>query len=56
MSNYRWGKYRAENGRLMMPVSIRLNHAIANGYLVANVFLLLEREMGAFCEKEETSR
>ena len=24
-----WGKYRQEDGRLMMPVSVRLNHAIA---------------------------
>ena len=40
-----WGKYREENGRLMMPVSVRLNHAIADGYLVANVFRLLQKEM-----------
>jgi len=44
-----WGKYREENGRLMMPVSVRLNHAIADGYLVAKVFVLLEKEMKAFC-------
>lgn len=42
-----WGKYREENGRLMMPVSVRLNHAIADGYLVTNVFRLLEKEMQA---------
>ena len=46
-----WGKYREENGRLMMPVSVRLNHAIADGYLVANVFRLLEREIGAFVRR-----
>ncbi len=40
-----WGKYREENGRLMMPVSVRLNHAIADGYLVAMVYKLLETEM-----------
>ena len=45
-----WGKYREENGRLMMPVSVRLNHAIADGYLVAKVFLLLEKEISAFCK------
>ena len=44
-----WGKYREENGRLMMPVSVRLNHAIADGYLVAKVFLLLEKEISSFC-------
>ena len=44
-----WGKYREENGRLLMPVSVRMNHAIADGYLIANVFRLLEKEIGAFC-------
>ena len=44
-----WGKYREENGRLMMPVSVRLNHAIADGFLVANVFRLLEKEIDIFC-------
>ena len=43
-----WGKYREENGRLMMPLTVRLNHAIADGYLVANVFRLIEKEISAF--------
>ena len=43
-----WGKYREENGRLVMPVTVRLNHAIADGYLVANVFRLLEQEIKTF--------
>lgn len=46
-----WGKYREENGRLLMPVSVRLNHAIADGYLVANVYRLLEMEMDAFVKR-----
>ncbi|MBR0156457.1 MAG: chloramphenicol acetyltransferase [Clostridia bacterium] len=44
-----WGKYREENGRLMMPVTVRLNHAVADGFLTANVFRLLEREAGLLC-------
>jgi chloramphenicol O-acetyltransferase type A len=40
-----WGRYKEENGRLVMPVTVRLNHAIADGYLVAKVFLLLEEEI-----------
>ena len=40
-----------ENGRLMMPVSVRLNHAIADGYLVANVFRLLEQEIKSFAAR-----
>ena len=42
------GKYREENGRLMMPLTVRLNHAVADGYLVANVFRLLEKEIASF--------
>ena len=44
-----WGRYREENGRLLMPLSVRLNHAIADGYLVAKVFRLLQDEIDAFC-------
>ena len=43
-----WGRYREENGRLVMPVTVRLNHAIADGYLVAKVFKLLEEEIESF--------
>ena len=48
-----WGKYREENGRLVMPVSVRMNHAVADGYLVANVFRLLQREIEAFIRQSE---
>ncbi len=43
-----WGRYREENGRLMMPLTVRLNHAIADGYLVALVFKLLQKEIEKF--------
>ena len=46
-----WGKYREENGRLMMPVTVRLNHAIADGYLAAKVFRILEQEINRFCAR-----
>jgi len=51
-----WGKYREKNGRLMMPVTVRLNHAIADGYLVANVFRLLQKEMDAFVNRGLTEK
>ena len=44
-----WGSYCEENGRMMMPVSVRMNHAVADGYLVARVFVLLEQEMKTLC-------
>ncbi len=31
-----------------MPVSVRMNHAVADGYLIANVFRLLQKEMESF--------
>lgn len=43
-----WGKYRKENDKTLMPVSVRLNHAIADGYLLANVFRLLQKEIDTF--------
>ena len=46
-----WGKYREENGRLMMPVTVRLNHAVADGYLVANVYKLLDKAIAEFCKQ-----
>ncbi|MBP5654708.1 MAG: chloramphenicol acetyltransferase [Clostridiales bacterium] len=47
-----WGRYRQEEGRLMMPVTVRLNHAVADGFTVANVFRLLEREIRIFCDND----
>ena len=31
-----------------MPVTVRMNHAVADGYLISMVFLLLEEEMKSF--------
>ena len=43
-----WGRYREESGRFVMPVTVRLNHAVADGYLMAKVFKILEEEMKKF--------
>jgi len=48
-----WGKFREENGRLMMPVAIRLNHASADGYLAALFYRVLEKEIAALCTQQE---
>lgn len=45
-----WGRNREENGRLMMPLSVRMNHAIADGYLVSLVYKLLAQEIKTFVE------
>ena len=46
-----WGAYREENGRLMMPVTVRLNHAAADGYQIARVYQLIEEEIRRLCEE-----
>lgn len=43
-----WGRFRRENGCLMMPVTVRMNHAIADGYLLSKIFLTLEKEIEKF--------
>ena len=45
-----WGRYREENGRQMMPLTVRLNHAVADGFLIANVYRLLQQAMEEFCK------
>ncbi|MDD2214983.1 MAG: CatA-like O-acetyltransferase, family 3 [Bacteroidales bacterium] len=45
-----WGKYRQEGDRYLMPVSVRMNHAVADGYLISKVFLLLEAEILQFAK------
>lgn len=42
-----WGAYREENGRYMMPVTVRMNHAAADGYQIARVFRLIGDEITA---------
>ena len=43
-----WGKYKEEDGKKMMPVTVRMNHATADGYIVSKVFKLLEDEIDNF--------
>ena len=35
-----------------MPVTVRMNHAIADGYLIANVFRLLQKEIDVFGQSD----
>ena len=38
-----------------MPVSVRLNHAVADGYLAANVFRLLQKEIDTWDSRQFSS-
>ena len=46
-----WGKYRKENDRLLLPLTVRLNHAVADGYLLSNVYRLVHREIEEFVKR-----
>jgi len=45
-----WGKFKESESRLWMPVTVRLNHAAADGYLVALVYKLMEKEINLLCK------
>ena len=40
-----WGKYNLFGNKLMMPVSIQIHHAVADGYHVAQFYRDLEEEI-----------
>jgi chloramphenicol O-acetyltransferase type A len=40
--NVNWGRFFEKDGKVFLPLTIRLNHAIADGYLVSKFFLLFE--------------
>ncbi len=48
-----WGRFREENGHMMMPVTVRLNHAVADGYLVAKVFGLIDHYIGVLTAEKQ---
>ncbi len=46
-----WGRYEEDfRGRLQLPLTVRLNHATADGYLLANIYLQLTKEIKRFVE------
>lgn len=42
-----WGKYAEQCGRMMLPVSLFINHALADGWHVTQFYQGLERELAA---------
>ena len=42
---FAWGKCREENGRTMLPMSLFINHALCDGWHVAQFYQNLEREL-----------
>ena len=46
---FSWGKFTEENGRVTLPVSLFVNHALADGLHIARFFQGLETELAALC-------
>ena len=42
---FAWGKYREENGRMMLPMSLFINHALCDGWHVTQFYKNLDREL-----------
>ena len=40
-----WGKYVTRDGRTTLPVSLLVNHALADGLHISRFFLNLEKEL-----------
>lgn len=46
-----WGKYEEENGKLMMPLSMNINHAVADGFHLSRFFNEVQEIINSFNEK-----
>ena len=45
-----WGKYIVRDGRVTLPVSLFVNHALADGLHISRFFLGLEKELTALAD------
>lgn len=45
-----WGRYALKEGKLMLPLSLRMNHAIADGYQVSSLFVILQGMIDEFAK------
>ncbi len=47
-----WGKYQADhNGRMMMPLSVLVHHALADGIHIAKFYEAFNQQMKLICEE-----
>ena len=51
-----WGKYVTVNGRTTLPVSLFVNHALADGLHISRFFLNLEQELAALTRRWNESK
>ena len=48
-----WGQYREENGRVRIPVTLYVHHALADGLHISRFFENLRRELDAITNNKE---
>jgi chloramphenicol O-acetyltransferase type A len=46
-----WGRFIKEDEKVLLPITIRMNHAIADGYLLSKFFLIMEEYIKEFNSK-----
>ena len=42
---FSWGKFTEQNGRIILPVTVFVNHALADGWHLTQFFRNLEQEL-----------
>ena len=47
-----WGKYEQENGRLMMPLTMNIHHAVADGFHLSRFFNDVQELINTLGDKE----
>ena len=51
-----WGRYKFENGIYNMPCTLRMNHAVGDGYPISEFFIMLENAIKDFCVNKENEK
>ena len=46
-----WGKYEEKDGRLILPVTVNVNHAVCDGFHISRFFNELKAAIEAFADK-----
>lgn len=44
-----WGKYEEEHGKLVMPLTMNIHHAVADGFHLSRFFKEVQRRIDSFC-------
>ena len=53
---FSWGKFTEQNGRITLPVTVFVNHALADGLHIARFYENLDRELSNIVKIIKNSR